>query len=64
MRLFPLSQYDVPISARRLPIPTADDRIEEPAQGRMTPAMEELNPLVRGPPDNSLTIPCLVRCAH
>lgn len=46
MRLFPLSQYDVPISARRLPLPSPNDPCDESQGNRMTPAMEALNPLI------------------
>ena len=46
LRLFPLSQYDVPITARHLPLPTWEESYEAPEDNRMTPAMEAMNPLI------------------
>mgnify|MGYP001760993979 FL=1 len=46
LRLFPLSQYDVPITARHLPLPTSEESYEAPEDNRMTPAMEAMNPLI------------------
>ncbi|WFD22416.1 translation initiation factor eIF-2B subunit alpha [Malassezia equina] len=46
LRLFPLSQYDVPHATRRIPVPSADEDVGVPEQGRMTPAMEARNPLI------------------
>ncbi|WFD18828.1 translation initiation factor eIF-2B subunit alpha [Malassezia caprae] len=46
LRLFPLSQYDVPHAARRLPLPTVDEDAGLSEDGRMTPAMEACNPLI------------------
>lgn len=46
MRLFPLSQYDVPITAGTLPLPSMDESADMPTDKCMTPAMESLNPLI------------------
>mgnify|MGYP007090258934 CR=1 FL=1 len=62
MRMFPLSQYDVPISARRLPLPSPNDPCDEPQGNRMTPAMEALNPLIDYTPVSytHLTLPTIL----
>lgn len=45
LRMFPLSQYDVPLSHKMLPFPTkAEMEKHVEAQENMTPAMEALNP--------------------
>ncbi|KAI3620689.1 hypothetical protein CBS9595_002656 [Malassezia furfur] len=45
LRMFPLSQYDVPLSHKMLPFPTkAEMEKHVEAQESMTPAMEALNP--------------------
>ncbi|KAI3628873.1 GCN3 [Malassezia furfur] len=45
LRMFPLSQYDVPLSHEMLPFPTkAEMEKHVEAQENMTPAMEALNP--------------------
>ena len=46
LRLFPLSQYDVPHAARCIPLPAVDEDAGVPEDGRMTPAMEARNPLI------------------
>ena len=58
MRLFPLSQYDVPIPKQLLPLPAPEDAVPRAdADGtlRMTPAMEALNPSIDYTPPELVT---------
>ncbi|WFD38853.1 translation initiation factor eIF-2B subunit alpha [Malassezia japonica] len=46
LRMFPLSQYDLPNASKVLPFPSAGEAENVDGATHMTPAMEALNPLI------------------
>jgi len=47
LRMFPLSQYDIPTQFRALPFPETDERVDQMEDDRLSAEMEALNPQVR-----------------
>ena len=47
LRMFPLSQYDIPTQYRALPFPEANESVGEVCDGHMSADMAALNPKVR-----------------